>query len=429
MKRRIPPVTPVRLSPSREPLLELDVKVVTPMFGGSDTPGEVDPELPVRGGTVRGHLRFWWRACFGHRYASAEQLFQDESAIWGATSGNEGLPAKIDVEVEVRHSGTAYPPENEPLSPQQWTRDDGYPAYALFPFQRQSSTNQPPKRARRDVAFTLRLWPAAHVTGDAERDHLKREASAAVWAWIAFGGIGARTRRGCGTLWTNHPDFCPSAGTPASQWLQQRARQHLTGDAVATPLPIPLLKGATVLIRQQPAETNKAWREAVNWLRGYRQRRTGGATGRSLWPEPAAIRVLTGRGARGAPPPETPRYFPRGELGLPIIFHFKDQREGDPPDQTLQAGAEGATRMASPFITKAIAINERQGLPMVVGLQEPLLHQLGVQVELNGQPVVVHDRQLAQQVEPLRQYGVDNAVDGFVEFVKRQGQIAEVTLR
>jgi CRISPR-associated protein Cmr1 len=428
MKRPIPHVSQhIQFSPGREPLLELDLRVVTPMFGGSDTPGEVDPELPVRGSTIRGHLRCWWRACVGHRYPSAEQLFKDESAIWGATSGNEGLPAKIDVEVELRNPGAAYPPESEPIHPQQWMRDDGYPAYALFPFQRQTSTNQPPKRARRDVAFTLRLWPAAHVTDGAERDRLKREVSAAVWAWITFGGIGARTRRGCGTLWTNHSDFCPPVGMPVRQWLEQRARQHLAGNPESNRLPIPLLKGASILLDPRSMETEKAWREAVNWLRGYRQLRAGGPRGRSLWPEAKAIRAATGKSGRGAPPPPTtPLYFPRGELGLPIIFHFKDS--GEPPDQTLQAAEDGATRMASPFITKALAISERQGLPMAVRLNAPRLARLGVSVELNGEPVVVHDRQLAQQVEPLRRYNVDNAVDGFVEFVKRQGQIAEVRL-
>ncbi len=427
MQRRIPQFEAVKLRSAREPLIELDLSVVTPMFGGSAEPGEVDPELPVRGSTVRGHLRFWWRACVAHRYDAAERLFEDEAAIWGATSGDKGLPAKIDVEVEMRSSGVAFPPENEPLSPQLWTRDGGYPAYALFPFQKQTSTNQPPRRARRDIAFALRLWPAAHVTDAAERDHLKAVAHAALWAWIAFGGIGSRTRRGCGTLWTNHADFCPPTNTPVRKWLEARVNQHLAGDPVATPLPIPRLKGATVLVRSRPSPLDASWREAVNWLRSYRQRRAGGEFGRTLWPEADAIRALTRRSARGNPPPEsTPPYFPRGELGLPIIFHFKDQ--GDPSDQTLQAAAPKATRMASPIITKALAISERQGCPMAVRLRVPLLHQLGVRAELNSQPVIVYDSRLAQQVEPLREFGVDNPVDGFMAYLRRQGQIEEVTL-
>ncbi|MER3438526.1 MAG: type III-B CRISPR module RAMP protein Cmr1, partial [Chloroflexota bacterium] len=219
MKRPVPPYVQVTVAEKRKPLVELDLKVVTPMFGGSDTPGEVDPELPVRGSTIRGHLRFWWRACVAHRYATGEQLFASESELWGATSGSEGLPAKIDVEVEIRHPGVAYPAESQPMSPQQWMRDDGYPAYALFPFQRQTSTNQPPKRARCDVEFTLRVWLAAHVKDD-ERGRLEREARAAVWAWITFGGIGARTRRGCGTLWTDHSDFCPPANKEVGAWLR-----------------------------------------------------------------------------------------------------------------------------------------------------------------------------------------------------------------
>ena len=33
--------------------------LITPMFGGGVTPGEVDRDLPIRAGALRGQLRFW----------------------------------------------------------------------------------------------------------------------------------------------------------------------------------------------------------------------------------------------------------------------------------------------------------------------------------------------------------------------------------
>ena len=424
MQRQVPEFKAVRLKPSPEPMFEVEMSVVTPMFGGSAEPGEVDRELPVSGKTIRGHLRFWWRACVAHRYDSAERLFEDEAEIWGATSGDTGIPAKVDVEVEIRNPGLAFPSDNETLSDRQWQRDDDFPAYALFPFQKK--TNQPARRAQEDVSFILRLIPAAHVTDAQEIARLRSQVHAALWAWLTFGGVGARTRRGCGTLWTNNPEFCPPANEPILEWLTTRARKHLQSASVETPLPIPTLNGATILVHPQKQVINEAWRNAVNWLRDYRQRRTGGRRGRSLWPEADTIRALWNSTTGSAPPSPTRLYFPRGELGLPIIFHFKDS--GDPPDHTLQAAVPGATRMASPIITKALAVNNQHGIPLVLLFRVPLLHQLGVPVEVNGQQVTVYDRQLAHQVAPLRQHRTDNPVNGFLAYLRQEKRLEELTL-
>src|SRR5687768_1199811 len=88
MARPAPSVSPpvLDLTPARQPFLAVALHVVTPMFGGSPKAGYVDEEQPIRGGTVRGHLRFWWRACRAHRYTSGERLFADESALWGQTA-------------------------------------------------------------------------------------------------------------------------------------------------------------------------------------------------------------------------------------------------------------------------------------------------------------------------------------------------------
>lgn len=472
MKRQPPEFSEVKLLSLRTPLLELDLKVVTPMFGGSDTPGEVDPDLPVRGSTVRGHLRFWWRACVGHTFESAADLFAEEARLWGTTVKEQspGGPSAVEIEVEtqdpqqIKIRPCAYYQDRPGKAPElRWlisdtTNRDGSKGdpydplgYALFPFRGEMKNKRvirQPSEMAEGVSFRLRIFrsPSKSSLDDAS---LRRQVEAAVWAWITFGGIGARTRRGCGTLWTNHPDFCPPAGTPVKQWLEQRARQYLAGDAVATPLPIPRLKGATVLVRQQPNEATRVWREAVNWLRSYRQQRAGGATGRSLWPEANAIRALTGRSARGAPPPETPRYFPRGELGLPIIFHFIDAEYGDPKEHTLDVDMDGTSRFASPFAIKPLcfagANGEVSAFPMILRFNEPTLHEIldEFQVSLRlsekqesgpGRKVAslsannVYDPTKAPKVPPLSSINQTNAVDGFIEFVKEKRGFQEVKL-
>jgi len=83
MPRTIPISPPELKTPTLE-TWTLKLKTITPMFGGSATPREVDQENPVRAASVRGHLRFWWRATAGGQYTSAEKLFEAEEQIWGS---------------------------------------------------------------------------------------------------------------------------------------------------------------------------------------------------------------------------------------------------------------------------------------------------------------------------------------------------------
>jgi len=92
----------------RKSVIELDVDVVTPLFGGSATPGETDAYHPVRAASVRGHLRFWWRACHAARYATSDALFAAESALWGNTE----TPSVAQVEVETLRAGVSVFPQS-----------------------------------------------------------------------------------------------------------------------------------------------------------------------------------------------------------------------------------------------------------------------------------------------------------------------------
>ena len=69
---------------SRRPvtIAALELKVVTPMFGGGSTPGESDDDWPVRPSGIIGQLRFWWRACNARRFETIDQLRSAEAAIW-----------------------------------------------------------------------------------------------------------------------------------------------------------------------------------------------------------------------------------------------------------------------------------------------------------------------------------------------------------
>jgi CRISPR-associated protein Cmr1 len=57
-------------------LLERKYKLLTPLYGGGVKAGENDPSLLIRPTSIRGHLRFWWRAARASK-AHIEQLIVD----------------------------------------------------------------------------------------------------------------------------------------------------------------------------------------------------------------------------------------------------------------------------------------------------------------------------------------------------------------
>src|SRR5438270_10146477 len=76
-----PPPVPVR----KEQFLELDFRVMTALYGGGAEAGQNDLEDPFRIPSIRGQLRFWWRATIGGQYEDADRLREAESKIWGST--------------------------------------------------------------------------------------------------------------------------------------------------------------------------------------------------------------------------------------------------------------------------------------------------------------------------------------------------------
>ena len=153
------------------------------MFGGTWRPGEADPDEPFRVPSVRGALRFWWRAVHGHCFTTSRSLHEAEASLWGEAAGGPGRRSRVDLSI-VRLSQPALPDDREP-------RDDQ--AYALFPARRERGGGWR-RRLCPGAAFRL----VARVAGDAEAETMVRRA---LCAWILFGGYGARTRRGLGSLY------------------------------------------------------------------------------------------------------------------------------------------------------------------------------------------------------------------------------------
>lgn len=306
---------PVLLHAKSQPSLRkmtLKVKVSTPMAGGGVEAGIVDINRPVRIPSVKGHLRYWWRM-MNHDSPDKDTR---ESNIWGSTE----RPGRVYISISqppgnllMRYSDDSfgfkrYGPEN----------------YALFSFLPNQKT--PGKDiAQENFTFTISFQYPQELHDDVRL---------ALSAWIYFGGIGARTRRGCGTLSCN--------GDIMRLGEILKAAPHIT------------------LWRKKANDSLSAWSYAVKKYRDYRQKRNpgqGNRPGRSHWPEADSLRKITGRSDYRHKTPITSPLpsFPRAALGMPIIFHFKDR--DDPRDTTIIPNIKDSNRMASPVITKALCDN------------------------------------------------------------------------
>lgn len=342
-------------------------KVITPLFGGGVKPGVADPITVVRGTEVRGHLRFWWRATRGGQFdGSCEKMKKAEELIWGS-SGASGKPGPSDVSIFV----SDIQPGSDRYQTQRSDRlielGDPSSEYSYVAFPLRSERGKPAGNVRDNVGFSLTIRYCTSQFTDV---------AAALWAWETFGGIGARTRRGFGALQcisidhvaTTLPDSTTIAAT-----IRSGLQQHLASGSWPTNVPS-LLRDFRISPSTGKPNADEAWKHLFSRLKQFRQARfqnsIGKPYGRSTWPEPDAIRNLTGdRAEKHAKRRLAFDKFPRSVFGLPIIFQFKDNDLGD-PGQTSLEGADH-DRLASPLILRPLACAGGKYVGLAVILNAP----------------------------------------------------------
>ena len=412
---RVVPLDPP--APHRVEMTELSVEVctVTPIVGGGPRALENDPITPVRGSSIRGQLRFWWRATRGRCATDPQQLGDLEAAVWG--SAETASPVRI--RVRILSGGTSLPSgtvrETAKGTP-TWKVADGLPGYALFPLDptsREGSGPSEPPRLLEAVRFQLVLtFP----------DRLEPDVRAALWAFINFGGLGARTRRGCGSLYAK--EFSPDPGEEIGTWFTRSLGVHAPAAPAGSPGFSTLGERiAWVDRREKPSD---AWKQAVELLQRFRRfgpagppSRRGGASreSRRPWPEADAVRRLA------EDRPDGSECFPRSELGLPIVFHFKD---GATADHVVQWNHD-VNRMASPVILKALAVSSKEAHPVLIALRSPLPATVAV-LEKPKRKARTGAPKLHENL-PVRcpaggghsPLGTASALDGLFEFARGEG--------
>lgn len=324
-----------------DPWTHYACELVTPLYGGGVRSAEVDHTMPIRASGIRGQLRFWWRIVAGP-FASPEAMFERETAIWGGVGASSPSASQVAVRVD-RVSGLKIEPafvyQTNPNKPGEYKtmpkEADWVESYALFPARGDLTADKhtiktaPHRLALAGLGFRLHLKLDARLSAQQ-----RQEVMTALRWWASFGGVGARTRRGLGAV-------------------QVKTLDPVSAEEVRA-------KGGILVLRATDKKAEAAWKNSLKRLSNFRQGVNIGRNpptddpnrpGRSRWPEPDAIRRSTGRHAAGHEPTHpVDNLYPRAAFGLPIVFHFKDEKQGEPLQQLLVP--EGGERMASPLILR-----------------------------------------------------------------------------
>jgi CRISPR-associated protein Cmr1 len=389
-------------------------ELITPLFGGGAAPGSSDPVTVIRASEIRGHLRFWWRACQGGRFVkNLAAMKRAEDALWGAASTvKQPLPSCVILDVSVTRQGKkrapftvvpGKPDKSGKPRPTPRAHEDVSSAYISFPLQptdaeiKSGGIGMETKCVLDNVGFQLSVtFP--------EQGEIENDIAAAFWAWETFGGLGARTRRGFGALrlvsLNNKPITLPSASAVESMIAAELKKHVVTG---AWPDNVPHLQNSwTGKVTKPKTTSHEAWKLLMDKLKYFRQYRPGPGNhpGRSLWPEADSVRRLTGqyldKTIDGQLRIHQPQHaagnkFPRAVFGLPVNFHFKDMNRNNPIDPKADPGdttliGKKYDRLASPLILRPLACINDQSVGLAVVLQGCAVSNLPEGLMLKGAP-------------------------------------------
>ncbi len=368
--------------------ISVRLEVVTPILGGSTQTRAVDEVDVIRAATVRGHLRFWWRALYAAQHPSAKDLYERESELWGRAATDKGGRSAVEIRIDVERTGAIDSSDIRLYDSKDGKATPG--AYALWPAREEKKTSTPPAPRRMPgTQFRLTLMAATIC---------ETEASNALRAWILFGGYGGRTRRGLGSL---------RVLDDLSSWLPSKATRDAINDRfgfdvlaspAGAPGDAPWLGGAALQVGRAEHDAMKAWTTALDWLKEFRQGTSGQQGNRarepgagkpqpqrpsiSNWPEADKIRHIKRKASAHAPRHNATAVWPRAGFGLPIIGQFQTKaRDGSrfdepgpfelrwrTPKKDRPGEFEEHDRLASPLIVKALPLADGMFVPCALWL-------------------------------------------------------------
>ena len=159
--------------------IEATYRVVTPMFCAGANPGKAELRLP----SFKGVLRFWWRALAWSRLdGNLEEIRRQEDVLFGSTASGQSL-----LSMQLARSDRQESIVGKHLSVRQGARYLGYGVMETGSDDERECLVPP-------LNFTVRL------RGRDLRNEQSTSIQSALVALGTIGGIGARSRKGFGSL-------------------------------------------------------------------------------------------------------------------------------------------------------------------------------------------------------------------------------------
>lgn len=338
-------------------------KLITPMIGGDVESWQLNTKAPVRSQSVKGQLRFWWRTM--QTTEDCTELLHRENSIWGGMHGKDEHGQELHRKSQVQIAVVNQEPGKAQKGDDAKTFARIVPGYISWPmFQ---GNQGPTPSALPGLSFKLAVTYPLKLEG---------EIFNTLKLWCLFGGVGARTRRGTGSMRCDAllADFqTPEDITTfvKSLWTKGVPDKH------SSPYPILANSLLGICTPESAGSPTHLWHELIKSYAAYRQgpgigRGEGskGRPGRSYWPEPDAIRHISGRpDSRHQPEHPDGKWFPRAAYGLPLFFRFKDH--DDPGGKEgVQLSPTEKDRWPSPVILKVIQLPNQSVLQVGLVLNQ-----------------------------------------------------------
>lgn len=427
----------------------LDMQVTTPLFNGGADTGPADPDgTGVRAASIRGAMRFWFRALAGALTGPNLPLLgaMERTVFGGVRSGDNGN-GTVASPLLLRIADQ--PPVTKVSDPPFMIRENGkWIAYLIGPgFTKYNRDRKRLELTRPFVAageeFTLKIGfrhPRQSLLE--ERRAVEGLAFASLWLTCTYGGVGARTRRGFGGLRirdASGPGSLPAPWndgdalrTPGTSYYDKLNRLWIEGPlSTCVPYLQTLASGGSL--------SPRAWDRTPSFPVLSRTYAPAGVLGTpddsfDTWENTLiggglelryfrAAEPNNSRDARYDPLIETPEWintihgerknqFPVGALGLPVVMKDGYEVHADPV-----SGGEAKGRRASPLWIRAVGSDGDWRL-LTFALQAEFL-PAGVHLWERGRrqrPLQITDddvtRQTSQWIQVMRDEGSFLPEDG-----------------
>ena len=367
----------------------LELETVTPLF--MDGADQKRPE--IRAASIKGVMRWWWRAVAGNIYAIDDMRYKESEIFGGAVKRGEKVekiksPTLLDIgDINFKKTNVCVKPKKTSKKPYFNDRID----YLLFSTIRCIKDENIKEFINTGANFRLNISFRQFKNG-LSMEELKRQVFASLWLMTYLGGIGSRSRRGAGSLCVKNGNKISDISFESNFKDKQELIAFLSdglGDicrykkmeyndhSIVNP------STANIFLGSEHSNWEDAMTELGMWYVGVRRGRkfAGGFRTSGDIPDYNLSHDIKNKSVGEGPYDENRVY-----LGLPINYYFQETRSG----ATLSV--ENYDRRASPILFGVYKLSEAKYVPRVVVFDTLFLPKFNGKIKIKSKSTAISVR-------------------------------------